>query len=250
MAAEDVAVAGITNFLPEEMTPATQEWLINGLIKALPMLRMAALFAQRTDMFTEADLVTAAVAADGSAAGALSSRWLKLSQDDIFLHILTQFVGEDHQGGTMFGGCWAAHLSALAATERGMPSLFVLKTYNPIVFCAMRAFTAIPDVWMYPDLRAGTPEPTAARLAAEVAGAVSPGLFFSAETGVIRGAGVPADLYPALPISSDLAVNEYFTAVTRPGDRVLCLLAAPTVATRRAILAAFGITPALGGDRG
>jgi len=250
MAAENVAVAGFTNLVARELTPATQEWLTGGLTKALPMLRMAALFAQRTDMFTEADLVTAAVAADGSVAGALSSRWVTRTPDDYdFLHILTQFVGEEHQGGTMFRGCWAAHLSALAASERGMPRLFVLKTYNPIVFCAMRAFTVIPDVWMYPDLRAAAPEPTAAGLAAEIAGLVSPGHLFAPQTGVIRGAGVPRDLYPALPMSSDSAVNEYFSAVTRPGDRMLCLLAAPTAAARLAILGAFGITPPTGGDR-
>lgn len=234
-------MAGITNMLPAEMTLAREDWLIDGLIRALPSLRMAMLFALRKDMFSEADLITAAVAPDGSAVGALSSRWMELSHDDCFLHILTQFVGEDYQGGTMFRDCWAAHLAALAAMERGMPHLFALKTYNPIVFCAMRAFTAIPDVWMYPNLRVAAQEPTAVRLAAEIAALVSPGLSFSPETAVIQGAGIPPDLYPALPRSADVAVNEYFTAVTQPGDRVLCLLAAPTTAARRAILGTFGI---------
>lgn len=250
MTAVSAALAGITNLMPREMTPAREDWLIDGLTTALPSLRMAALFALRKDMFREADLITVAVAADGSAVGVLSSRWVESSHDDCFLHILTQFVGEDHQGGPVFRDCWAAHLAALAGTERGMPHLFVLKTYNPIVFCAMRAFTAIPDVLMYPDLLAKMQEPAMARLAAQVARIVSPGLFFSPETAVIRSAGVPPDLYPALPLSSDVMVNEYFATVTQTGDRVLCLLLAPTAASRRAILGSFGITLPQGGERG
>jgi|SRR5580658_624854 hypothetical protein len=243
MAAESVDAAGITNLVPAEFTPDREDWLTSGLIRSLPSLRMAALFALRRDMFRDADLITAAVGHDGSAIGALSSRWTGgLSGDESFLHILTQFVGEDYQGSPVFRDCWGAHLAALARSERGVPGLFVLKTYNPIVFCAMRAFTFIPGVWMYPDIRLKTQQSAAAQLAAEVAAIVSPGCAFSPETAVIAGAGIPADLYPDLPPSADLAVNEYFAAATRPGDRVLCLFGAPTMATRRAILGAFGIT--------
>jgi hypothetical protein len=234
----------VIDLAPAELTAGREDWLLSGLIKSLPSLRMAALFALRKDMFREADLITAAVGPDGSVIGALSSRWTGLPGDDRFLHILTQFVGEDYQGSSVFRDCWAAHLAVLADAKYGVPGLFVLKTYNPVVFCAMRAFTAIPDVWMYPDLGVKAQEPAAARLAAQVAAIVSPGLAFSPETGTIIGAGIPRDLYPALPLSADLGVNEYFAAVTRPGDRLLCLLGAPTAAARKAILAAFGLRPA------
>ena len=52
----------ITNLVPSvDLTPARERWLIDGLVDALPSLKMRELFSLRRDMFTEADLITVAV---------------------------------------------------------------------------------------------------------------------------------------------------------------------------------------------
>jgi hypothetical protein len=217
---------------PDMYTPLREQWLVDCLIEALPQLKMRELFDRRRDMFTEADLITVAVAAStGKAVGALSSRWVTLDSGVPFLHITTQFVGERHRHGVVFRRSWAEHLRQVSAGPRGFPGISVLKTYNPKVYCAMSSFARIPAVSFYPSL-VTTPGPAVAerRLAAEIAATISPGHRFDLSTGVIADAGVPADLYPELPRSTDETVNEYFARTVRPQDRLLCLLRVPSEA--------------------
>src|SRR5439155_1929459 len=107
---------------------------------------------------------------------------------------------------------WAAHLATLCAGPYGFPTVSVLKTYNPKVFCAMRAFGVIDGVGFYPALDgngngSGGSDTELARLARGIARTIAPGHHFDVATGVIADAGVPADLYPALPMSNNPAVN-------------------------------------------
>ncbi|MFC4591371.1 hypothetical protein [Sphaerisporangium corydalis] len=229
-----------------ELTQGVEEWLIDGLTAALPDLEMARLFSVRRDMFREADLVTVATrTSDGSAVGALSSRWSVLPSGEPFLHVLTQFIGQRQQRTSTFPRSWGSHFAALQGSERGFPRLIVLKTYNPTVYCAMSAFTRVPGVTIYPQVPApGGQDASQRRLAMQVARVVAGGHPFDPDSGIIRGIGVPPDLYPALPSSSNKAVNDYFAKVTSPGDRMLCLLTVPTAAAANAILSTFGVLPA------
>lgn len=236
---DDDSAVEISNLVPVGcLSAATEQWLVDGLIAALPGLRLGDLFAARRDMFRDADVVTVATAAPGGAAVAvLSSRWCALPSGRPFLHVLTQFVGERYQRGVVFRRSWGSHFTALGS----VPELIALKTYNPIVYCAMRAFTRIPGVTLYPGI---TPDagqdPVMARLAGEVASAIGTGDAFVPRTGVIRGIGVPRDLYPELPRSSSREANDYFAATTQPGDRLLCVLRVPDSEAGELILGAFG----------
>jgi hypothetical protein len=215
---------------PAELDADRAAWLVDGLVAALPSLRLRELFALRRDMFTEADLITVAVDQQSDAVvGALCSRWDTTRRGTRFLHVTTQFVGDDYRHGEVFRHSWATHLETICAGPAGFPAVTALKTYNPMVFCAMRALSRVDQVGFYPELDpAADVPPGVATLAEEIAAAIAPGHRFDPRTGVISGVGVPADLYPRLPQSSDPAVNEHFRRTTGPDDRVLCLLTVPT----------------------
>lgn len=239
----------VGSFAGADLTAAREQWLVESLIAALPNMKMAELFACRRDMFSDADLITVAVDG-GCAVGALTSAWATLPSGARFLHVLTQFVGERYQSGRThaFRVSWGDHFRNLVSGAGGFPRLIVLKTYNPIAYCAMRAFTRIPGVTIYPDpdvaTQASGPQELATQVAAEVAAAVP----FDPGTGVLHGAGRPVDLYPSLPTCSHPIVNEYFAAVTQPGDRVLAMLEVPSGAQAAAILNAFGVAASPAGD--
>jgi hypothetical protein len=144
----------------------------------------------------------------------------------------------------VFRSCWRAHLKGLLEAGQGFPYLSALKTYNPVVYCAMRSFTAAPETTFYPviDGHAGEEPAPEALPVAEVARAIAPGKPFDPATGVITAPGSPADLYPRMPGSRDAAVNDYFASRLRPQDRILCVLSvAPDGDGAPAILRAFGL---------
>jgi hypothetical protein len=151
--------------------------------------------------------------------------------------VTTQFVGERYRHGVVFRRSWAQHLTTVSAGS-GFPAINVLKTYNPRVYCAMSSLTAVPGVGFYPAVDS-TPDPDTARLAGRISRRISPGRPFDPATGVIRGAGVPADLYPELPRSSNAAVNGYFARHARPGDRILCVLLVGTPQAADGVLRVF-----------
>ena len=226
------------------LTADVEDSITAGLIAALPALKMGTLFAHRRDMFREADLITVATdTTDRTVVGALSSRWCTTPSGGASLHILTQFVGERYQGGVAFPRSWGDHFARLYEHWSRFPDLFVLKTYNPIVYCVMRAFTRVPGVTFYPEIRAGRHDPYAVERAVEIAKIIAPDHPFDPATGVIRGIGEPPDLYPELPESRNAEVNEYFATCARPGDRMLCMLSVPTPDAAGMILDVFGVTP-------
>jgi hypothetical protein len=245
----DTGTLEFSSLVPNRaLTPDVEGSITAGLIASLPTLKMRSLFAHRRDMFREADLITVATettdtteTTNRTVVGALSSRWCTTPSGGAFLHILTQFVGERHQGGIAFPRSWGSHFARLYEEWSRFPDLFVLKTYNPIVYCVMRAFTRVPGVTFYPEIREGRHDPYAAERAVEIAEIVAPDHPFDPATGVIRGIGEPPDLYPALPESRNANVNEYFATVTRPGDRMLCMLSVPTPDAAGMILDVFGV---------
>lgn len=228
---------------PSDLTPQSLEWLTDGLAAALPSLRMRGLFQARVDMFSEADLITVVLAGD-TVVGALASRWCALDSGTRFLHVTAQFVADAYRHGGVFRQSWRSHFAGILESGHEFPGLFALKTYNPVVYCAMRTFAAAPGTIFYP----GTDEPASGVPAvpvAEIARVVAPGRPFQPATGVIASAGSPADLYAEMPLSRDEAVNAYFARSLRPGDRILCVLGVqPEGGGAAMIQRAFGL-----GDR-
>jgi len=245
MAASDTGTLEISNLVPHRaLTADLEDSITAGLIASLPTLKMRTLFAQRRDMFREADLITLATdTTDRTVIGALSSRWCTTPSGGRFLHILTQFVGERYQGGIAFPRSWGSHFAQLYRDWSEFPDLLVLKTYNPVVYCVMRAFTRVPGVTFYPEIRDERHDPGAADRAGGIAKIIAPDHAFDPETGVIRDVGDPPDLYPSLPESRNPKVNEYFALHARPGDRILCMLSVPTADAGGMILDVFGVTP-------
>lgn len=222
--------------------------LVDGLVAALPDLRMRELFELRRDMLVDADYLVATVAdGDDQVVGVLASKWVELPSGRRCLHVLMQMVGGQHRRGVVFRRSWARHFGQLLREGAPLPEVVVLKTYNPVAYCAIRAFARAPETAFYPDVDSGggvVPDPRLERLAAEAAATISPAHAFDPATGVIRGVGEPKDLYREVPLSSVGSVNTYFGRAARPGDRVLCLLHVPSAAGWRVILPALGLPDA------
>ncbi|KPI09483.1 hypothetical protein OK074_3289 [Actinobacteria bacterium OK074] len=231
-----------------ELSAATERWLVQGLTAALPDLRVARLFELRRDMLTDADhLVCAVSAEDGTAVGLLASSWTHLPSGRSCLHVTVQFIGVGYRHGSIFRHSWAALFARLRDDGHGFPDVVALKTYNPVVHCAMSAFGAHPEIGLYPAVASvgaatGDLTPVAAALVAEAAEAVAPGARFDRDHGVLRAVGRPADLYRRRPLSSAPDVDAYFAAHVDPGDRLLCLLHFSTPAAKQAVLTALGVS--------
>ncbi|MFJ6719084.1 hypothetical protein [Streptomyces sp. NPDC091259] len=234
-----------------ELPTETEKWIVDGLVATMPGLRARQLFTLRRDMLTEADYIVVGVDRERDrVVSLLTSHWAELPSGRSCLHVMIQFVGDAYRNGRVFGESWSVHFARLLADGHRFPEVIALKTYNPVVHCAMSAFSGHPDITMYPDLSGGNDSGRAAP-AAEVAAVLAPGAPFDAARGVIRGIGRPLDLYRERPTSHDLAANAYFERHAAPGDRVLCMLHVPTAEGAHAILAALGVPlPSdLGGGR-
>ncbi|WRZ90439.1 hypothetical protein OHB54_15990 [Streptomyces sp. NBC_01007] len=223
-----------------ELPTETEKWIVDGLVLAMPGLHTRQLFTLRREMLTDADHVVVGVDRERDrVVSLLTSRWAEIPSGRPCLHIMIQFVGDAYRGAAVFKESWALHFARLLAEGRPFPEVIALKTYNPVVHCAMSAFSGHPDISMYPDL-AGKDDSQEA-LAAEVAGALAPRAAFDPARGVVPGIGRPLDLYRERPLSHVPEANRYFAEHTEPGDRVLCLLHVPTQAGAHAILTALGV---------
>ncbi|MEV6021169.1 MULTISPECIES: hypothetical protein [unclassified Streptomyces] len=223
-----------------DLPTATEKWIVDGLVLAMPGLHTRQLFTLRREMLTDADHVVVGVDRERDrVVSLLTSRWAGIPSGRPCLHIMIQFVGDAYRGATVFRESWALHFERLLAEGRPFPEVIALKTYNPVVHCAMAAFAGHPDISMYPDL-AGKDDSQEA-LAAEVAAALAPRAAFDPARGVLPGIGRPLDLYRERPLSHAPEANRYFAEHTEPGDRVLCLLHVPTPAGAHAILTALGV---------
>ncbi|MEU6890865.1 hypothetical protein ABZ934_03560 [Streptomyces sp. NPDC046557] len=230
-----------------ELPGETEKWIVDGLVETMPGLQARQLFTFRRDMLTEADYIVVGVDRERDrVVSLLTSHWAEIPSGRSCLHVMIQFVGDAYRNGPVFGQSWSVHFARLLAEGRPFPEVIALKTYNPVVHCAMSAFSGHPDIDMYPDL-AGEDDSQAA-LAAEVAAVLAPGAPFDVARGVIRGIGRPRDLYRERPTSYVPEANAYFERHAAPGDRVLCLLHAPTRDGAHAILTALGLPLPSGRD--
>jgi hypothetical protein len=205
----------------EGLDPEQDAWLKDGLISGLPGLRMAELFIHRPWIFHDHEyLVVAVDVARCCPLAVLAADWHTTGDGLRFLHIGVQFVVEEARGGDIFRLSWRELLAAVCQSGR-FPTVSVLKTFNPIAFCAMRAYGRLPGTVMYPDLAEREVDPVLAKMANEIAHELAPDHPFDALTGVIRGVGLPKDLYSQRPTCHDAHVNTYFASHLSPGDRLL-----------------------------
>ncbi|MBE3205682.1 hypothetical protein [Parafrankia irregularis] len=216
----------------------TDRWLKDGLAAALPDLRMPALFEARPDLFRSTEHLVVCTRADGRPVAALGASWASTAAAERVLHIGIQFVDRDLRGGSAFSSSWLALLTQVVATAE-FPRINVLRTYNPVAYCAMRAYGQLPGAVLYPDPRRDQRDARLGELASRVAAAVAPDAPFDRRSGRISGIGVPTDLYRARPTCDDPAVNDYFRRHTRPGDRILCMVHIRSSETATAILDGF-----------
>jgi hypothetical protein len=222
------------------LEPAAERWLQQGLVRALPDLRLDHLFAVRPTLFRDVeDLVVPVDAGTGEPLGALGSRWVCTAGGDRVLHIGVQFVAQRRRGESVFGRSWWALLEQVVR-RGGFPRISALKTYNPVAYCAMRAYGRLPGAVLFPDVQRVHQDAPTRALATELAAVLAPGHPYDPDSGVLHGVGVPRDLYRTRPTCDDADVNGYFGRVTRPGDRVLCVLHVRDRATEAAILDLFG----------
>jgi hypothetical protein len=210
-------------------------WLKAGLVAGLPGLRMAELFRRRPRIFHEYEYLVVAVAAgDRVPLAVLAARWQHTSEGLRFLHIGAQFVVDAARGSDVFRQSWRELLAAVCDSGQ-FPTVSVLKTFNPIAYCAMRAYGRLPGTAMYPDVARPDVDPVLAGMAHEIAQQLAPDHSFDALTGVIRGVGVPADLYRERPSCEDADVNAYFLRHLLPSDRLLTFVLVRTSGTTREI---------------
>ncbi|KJE21618.1 hypothetical protein FF36_04075 [Frankia torreyi] len=222
-----------------ELSPSEDRWLQEGLAAALPDLRMAELFAARPELFREADhLIVGVDRASGQPVSALGASWTATAAGERFLHIGVQFVDARVRRGPVFSTSWLALLEDVVAAG-GFPLLSALRTYNPVAYCAMRAYGRLPGAVMYPEVGPVDQDPDVTRLAGEIAATLAPGAPFDPASGRIAGIGVPRGLYRGRPRCDDAAVNEHFERHTVPGDRILCVVHIRETATVDAIVDNF-----------
>ena len=223
------------------LSTGTEEWLVSGLVEALPALTPPEVLDLRRDLLMAADYLVATVDTElNQVVGVVSSRWVTLPSGRACLHVLLHFVGERYRHDSVVRRSWARHFTSLLASGRSFPEVIVLKTSNPVDYHAIRAFSGHPDIDFYPG-DAGQADAKLRALAAEAAATVSPGYAFDPRTGVIAGMGMPADLCAGPPDSPAPEVNEHLMRHLRPGDWVLAVLQARTPDSRLAILSALGV---------
>ena len=214
----------------QAFAPGIKEWIVRGLIAALPDLKMEEFFRIKKNWFSEFDcLILAVESKTGQLVAALASRWHQHERRPFFLHVTTQWITHRYQLSSL-----------LNRGPFGFPSLWALKTCHPAAFSAIRLFARLPGVHFYPDIEAKQHDPWMADLARQVASRISLNLKFSADTGVIRGASVPAGFYSALPITGKPKLARYFRQHLSVDDRILCLLRISDEAAKRRILALLG----------
>lgn len=227
---------------PHALRRETEQWIVNDLIKAMPDLKLAEYFQIKKNWFSEYDyLIAAAENKSDALVGLLTSRWHENDGTPFFLQISMQMIANRYQKTQLLKHMWGFHFRKVSEGPFGFPSVIALRTYNPVVFSAMRIFSRIEGVRMYPRIGVEEQDPEMVALAQSITARISPGLNMCSRTGVIKDASVPPDFYPSLPKTSKGEIYDYFAEHLTPSDRLLCVLHISTEEGKRKILKAFGM---------
>lgn len=208
------------------MTDAEDHHLQSGLVAAIPDLRIAEMFRRRPGLLRTFDHLLVGWAPDGAMAGVLGCTWRECSGLSL-LHVGIQMIAPGYRGGGMFVDLWQREIVGVLPEEDAHPSLVAVKTYNPIVYLAMRSFARLAGGILYPDVETADQDPALVRLASSVRAVIAPQYGFDPATGAVRDAGLPPDLYEAVPGAVGHPAERYFERHLQPGDRLLCLLRCP-----------------------
>ena len=229
---------------PHTLNKRTEQWIVRGLINAMPELKIAEYFLhKKRNWFSEYDHLIAAVeTASNKLIGLLTSQWHRKEEAPFFLQVSMQMIAYRYQKTHLLKHMWGLHFRKVSRERFGFPSVIALRTYNPVVFNAMRIFARINGVQMFPQLGVEEQDPEMAKLAQTIAMQMNPGLEMCARTGVIKGASVPPDFYPSLPTTNKKEVYDYFAEHLNPTDRLLCVLHISTEEAKNKIIKAFGGT--------
>lgn len=226
---------------PHVLNRETEEWIVSGLIKAMPDLKLAEYFQIKKNWFSEYDYLIAAVENNSNELiGMLTSHWHEKDGVPFFLQISMQMIAQRYQKTQLLKHMWGYHFRKVREGHFGFPSVIALRTYNPVVFSAMRIFSRLDGIRMYPRLWVEEQDPEMVALAQSITERICPGLDMCSRTGVIKDASVPPDFYPSLPKSSKGEVYNYFAEHLSPSDRLLCVLHISTEEGKRKILKSFG----------
>jgi hypothetical protein len=219
---------GVRILHSSEVTPCESERLREATIAAFPEYRFAEYFARRGDVFGGADHTIVAFGGAGDRlAGVLVAQCRTLPSGRPLLHLQMNLLAATFRRTGLLLSMWRVLVEkALLGDPSSFPTLWAVKTYNPVVYSSLLTVRRGTAGRLYPRLdRPQEPDLTA--LACEVAATLCPDLHFIPETGVLEGAGTPVDFYAAMPSTNRRPVHEYFLAHVRPGDRMLCLVEVP-----------------------
>lgn len=196
------------------------------LAKAIPDLRIEEMFRWRPGLLQTYDHLLIRWAPDGAMAGVLGCTWRSCA-DLSLLHVGIQMIAPRYRRSGLFVELWRHEITEVLPSEDRRPSLVGVKTYNPIVYMAMRTFAKLAAGQLYPDVYTDDQDPEFAWLAARTSAVLAPGREFNASTGAIYDVGMPPDLYEDIPTAEGHTVGLYFERHLHPGDRLLCLLRLP-----------------------
>jgi hypothetical protein len=217
-------------------------------VRGMPELNLTELFRCKPNLLQDCDHVVTATAPDGEFAGVVAARWV--GGGNLFLQLAISLIQARYQRSPLLRAMWHTAFEQIAAGPRLFPAVIALRTYNPAAFQAMRVFAQLPGVAVYPRIDGGDQDPAMVQLAKSVAEQLGGGCPFDHRTGILRGAGVPLDLYSALPEGGREVVLRYFCAHLAAGDRLLCVLHACGEAAQQRICRAFGVGMKLVADKG
>lgn len=141
-----------------------------------------------------------------------------------FLLINTLLIGERFQRTLLLKRMFGELFRRTFNAPGGFTDLLALKTYNPISYCALRIFSAIPGTGFYPGIDGQAPSAAVQRLLQKAAATLNPECVYDPRTSVIKDCayGVTEQFYIQRPICRDKRVNEYFRRHLSPHDRLLC----------------------------
>ncbi len=227
-----------------ELSRAEEQRIEAEAAAGLPELRLPQLFREKPGLLSACDSVVVARAKPGAAFTGLCAASFHPGAPS-FLQLVISLTRAAYRRGPLLKSMWRIVLSSVAARCREFPGILALRTYSPAAFQAMSAVLRIPGVRVYPDVRADEQDQSLAKLATHIAARLNPDCAFEPGTGVLRRAGVPLDLYPALPEGGRAELRKYFERHLLPGDRMLCVLTASKQSARRRIAHAFGIEPSV-----
>lgn len=220
--------------------PEIKEWIVEGLIRSMPVLKIAQYFEAKQSWFEECEyLIVAVEKISNDLIAVLASSWVETNLFP-FVHIKIQMIADRYQKTFLLKHMWRFHLNHLYYGRLGFPSIIALKTCHPAVFSAMRLFSRIEGVQMYPQIGGEMQESEMSKIACMIVDHISPGLDFCMHTGVIKNASVPLDFYPSLPTTKKADVGHYFQHHLTAADRLLCILSISTDSAKHRILQAFG----------